>query len=60
MKPKEIIYQSGIVNGVNARNQDCFLDLMMTELKNTYKSFFLLMEGYYSYKRPCYCTKLEE
>lgn len=39
MKPKEIIYQSGIVNGVNARNQDYFLDLMMTELKNTYKAF---------------------
>ena len=39
MKPKEIIYQSGIVNGVNARNQDYFLDLMMTELKNTYEAF---------------------
>lgn len=39
MKPKEIIYKSAIVNGVNARNQDYFLDLMMTELKNTYKAF---------------------
>lgn len=39
MKPKEIIYKAGIVNGVNARNQDEFLDLMITELKNTYSAF---------------------
>lgn len=39
MKPKEIIYQSGIVNGVNARNQDEFLDLMILELKYAYKEY---------------------
>lgn len=39
MKPKEIIYKAGIVNGVNARNQDYFLDLMILELKCAYEEY---------------------
>lgn len=39
MKPKEIIKQSMIENGINAKNQDGFLINMLMELKHAYQDF---------------------